>query len=114
MLSEETVIDLLAKERDGCTFEQALVLPRASVFLSESDQRNIFLDRGGWESFYRTYPESGGIFSLSRVGFNANGTQALMHVGRQWMGRAGSGELLLVDVDDRNVTELGAISTWMS
>ncbi|MEP6502236.1 MAG: hypothetical protein ABJD97_02825 [Betaproteobacteria bacterium] len=113
-LSEETVADLLAKEREAQVFEQTLELPRASVFLSEGDQRAIFRDRGGWESFYKTYPESGGIFYLSRVGFSSDGTQALVHVGRQWMGRAGGGELLLVAVRDGNAAELGALSTWKS
>jgi hypothetical protein len=113
-LSEETVADLLARELEPFLFEQSLSLPRACVFLSEDDQKAMFRDRDGWESFYKTYPESGGIFYLSRVGFSPDGTQALVHVGRQWMGRAGGGELLLVAVQDAGVTELGAISTWMS
>ena len=113
-LSEQTVVDLLAKEREPLAFEQSLSLPRACVFLSEGDQRSIFRDRDGWKSFYKTFPESGGIFYLSRVGFSIDGTRALVHVGRQWMGRAGGGELLLVSVHDEGTTELGAISTWMS
>ena len=113
-LSEETVADLLAKEREPLTFEQSFSLPRASVFLGEAEQRAIFRDGGGWEGFYKIYPDSGGIFYVSRAGFNSNTTQALVHVGRQWMGRAGGGELVLVAVKDEGVTELGAISTWIS
>jgi hypothetical protein len=113
-LSEETVVDLLSKEREPLVFEQPFSLPRPSVFLNEADRKAIFRDRGGWEVFYATYPESGGIFFVSRAGFNSDGTQALVHVGRQWMGRAGGGELLLLAIRDGKASELGSISTWMS
>jgi hypothetical protein len=113
-LTEETVQDLLAKEKEREKFEQSFSLPRESVFLDEAALKAIFRDGRGWESFYEAYPDSGGVFYLSRVGFSSDGFQALVHVGRQWMGRAGGGELVLLTLADGTITELGAISTWMS
>ena len=113
-LTEETVLDLLAKEKEPEMFEQSFALPRESVFLDKAVKKAIFRDGRGWESFYEAYPDSGGVFSLSRVGFSPDGRQALVHVGRQWMGRAGGGEVVLLTLADGGIAELGAISTWMS
>ena len=113
-LMEETVQDLLAKEMESEKFEQSLSLPRGSVYLDEAARKAIFREGRGWASFYETYPDSGGVFYLSRVGFSLDGLQALVHVGRQWMGRAGGGELVLLTLARGAITELGSISTWMS
>jgi len=37
-------------------------------------------DAGGWDAFYKRYPDSSGIFSVSVVGFNRSKTQAILYV----------------------------------
>jgi len=43
-----------------------------------------------WKTFYRWYPRSNGYITLSRVGFNRGGDEALVNTG--WMSGALSGE----------------------
>ena len=37
--------------------------------------------KGGWDEYYRQYPESGGLIALSAVGFNADKTVAVVYMG---------------------------------
>ena len=37
----------------------------------------------GWTGFYAKYPHSSGLIFLSKVGFNADFTQAMLYAGRQ-------------------------------
>ena len=113
-LSEDTVSDLLAKEGTGERFEQAFALPRATVFLDDTEARQLFPRGADWKLFYEKYPDSGGVFHVSRAGWNAAGDQALVHVGRQWVGRAGNGSLVLLRVNDNTIAEIGEVSTWTS
>lgn len=113
-LSEDAVLDLLVKERAGEEFEQPFDLHRPSVLLGDEELKALLRGGRGWEAFYDTYPESGGCFYVSRVGFSSDRRQALVHVGRQWHGRAGGGELLLIGLENEAVVELGSVATWMS
>jgi hypothetical protein len=113
-LSEDAVLDLLVNERASDEFEQPFDLHRPSVFLGDEALKALFRGGRGWETFYETYPESGGCFHVSRVGFSSDRRQALVHVGRQWHGRAGGGELIQIGLEKDAVVELGSMATWMS
>lgn len=68
----------------------------------------------GWETFYARYPGSQGIMGLSRVGFSADGTQALLYLGNQWHWLAGRGYVwLLSRVGGGWVVERG-VMIWIS
>lgn len=49
-----------------------------------------------WRSFYEKYPNSPGIVSLSRVGFNASGDQAIVYVANTCGGLCGKGYYVLL------------------
>jgi hypothetical protein len=46
---------------------------------------------GGWEDFYKRYPDSGGWIELSAVGFNADKTVAVVYIGHHCGGLCGGG-----------------------
>lgn len=71
---------------DGC-----FSLDVQYVLLSEVEFNEIFETGGDWSQFYATYPNSQGIMTLSRVGFNANMDQALVYVGNEKEFLAGMG-----------------------
>jgi hypothetical protein len=48
------------------------------VLISDAERDQI-LDNGGWNEFFRRYPDSRGIEYFSRVGFNKNRTQAILY-----------------------------------
>ena len=51
----------------------------------------------GWEEFYKRYPDSGGLIILSRVGFNAGMTQALVYIQQGCGALCGSGSYVLLE-----------------
>lgn len=62
------------------------------VLISGGEKEEIFGDKGmveGWKEFYKLYPYSQGIMTLSRVGFNLERNQALVCVWNAYAPLAG-------------------------
>jgi hypothetical protein len=113
-LQAEAIFDLLLKEKDVSRFQPKFSLPRSVRLLSEQEAKAVFRGRADWESFYEEFPESGGMFFASRVGFARSRNQAVVHVGRQWLGRAGSGEFVVLERTGAKFSEVASLSTWLS
>jgi hypothetical protein len=47
----------------------------------ETSKFSTLLSKGGWDEYYREYPESGGLIELSAVGFNGDKTIAVVYMG---------------------------------
>lgn len=54
---------------------------------------------GYWRAFYRRFPGAAGLVTLSRVGFNAARTQAVVGVSRGCGGLCGTGTVVLLERD---------------
>lgn len=94
-LMDETLANFrfLNAERYGLSEQFAADLP--VVLMSRDDLREVFR-AGGWAEFYRRYPGSPGIVYLSRAGFNAAGTQALVAIDRSADLLSGEGYIVLL------------------
>jgi len=67
-------------------------LPVPYKLVSTSWIQGLFAKNGGgWKEFYANYPNSGGLISMSAVGFNADKTIALVYMGHSCGGLCGSG-----------------------
>ena len=53
-------------------------------------------EAGGWDGFYRMYPNSIGFLTFSRIGFNSEVNQALVYTGRYYGVRKGRGTHVLL------------------
>lgn len=94
-LEQETVIDFKAKNITSYPLGE-LILQRAGYDLITDRKINeLFIFSHGWDSFYKLYPESEGILTFSRVGFNNKKDQALVSICGQWDSYAGSGIYVL-------------------
>jgi hypothetical protein len=113
-IEKEAVLDLLVKEKNASHFRSSFSLPRSVYLLGEQEAKKVFRGRADWTSFYEAFPESGGVFFLSRVGFTQSQGQAVVHVGRQWLGRAGGGEFVVLEKVDAKFREVSSVSTWLS
>ncbi|HET7459690.1 MAG TPA: hypothetical protein VFJ82_00525 [Longimicrobium sp.] len=68
-----------------------------------------------WRAFYERYPGSSGLISLSRVGFNAARTQAVLNVDRGCGGLCGNGVIVLLTRDAAGRWRVAATrGTWVS
>lgn len=70
-LDRELIDDFNSKNKVSHPLSNRFTAEREVVLLSK-DESAIIFNKGGWDEFYKMYPQSGGIFMLSRVGFNAD------------------------------------------
>ena len=85
------------------------------VLLSEDDMRQIFnVNQDGWEMFYSHYPDSPGITSVSRVGFNSAMDQALVYIGTSSHWLAGAGYYVMMKKVDGVWMIDQQVMTWIS
>lgn len=68
------------------------------VFLSYEAYSKMFEGRGpnGWPGFYEKYPGSSGFISLSTIGFNGAGDEALLYASKSCGGLCGDGWYVLL------------------
>ncbi|MEO6393056.1 MAG: hypothetical protein ABIP75_14505 [Pyrinomonadaceae bacterium] len=93
-VSKETSNDYGQKNRRR-TYELLKDLfphPEKIILINDSETNELFSDRTeGWKLFYVRYPNSQGMTTLSRVGFDSNKTEAVVYFGTQsdWLAGAG-------------------------
>lgn len=92
-----------------------LTLPSQHVLLSVTEEQALFsAEGGGWEAFYQRYPNAQGVMRLSRVGFNAAMTQAVVYVGNQSHWLAGAGFYYLLTKENGTWRVTGEVMVWIS
>src|ERR1044071_6206003 len=116
-LMAETVNDLKAKNKEHHRFTRRFNITRRYVPVSEKEIEDLFSKDvlGGWEKFYRKYPETRGYATFSRVGFNAEKTQALVYQAHSCGGLCGGGSYILLTKTSGVWTIKGSVGpTWVS
>jgi len=88
-------------------------------FVSAASIKEIFAKKGvdGWKDFYKAHPHSGGVTSLSAVGFNSDKSLAIVYMGNSCGGLCGFGTYHVLKKTEGVWTEIewhGAICTWAS
>ena len=68
----------------------------------------------GWKEFYQLYPQSNGYLHFSRVGFNKERTEALVHVGWMRGSLEGQGQYFLLSKKDGKWQVERSVGTWVS
>jgi hypothetical protein len=93
------VEDYSAKNKDEAPLENRFTFSVDYVLLSDEDFERIFSapEHGGWDMFYRKFPNSAGHIQISRPGFNKDKTLALVYVGNQRHWLAGVGEYVVLE-----------------
>lgn len=80
-VDKELIEDYQAKNNMACRLDRLFNLRVSYELISEEEARDTIESDPeiGWDIFYSTYPDSQGMLSLSRAGFNRNRTQALVY-----------------------------------
>ncbi|HSV43940.1 MAG TPA: hypothetical protein VLJ10_05230 [Candidatus Bathyarchaeia archaeon] len=88
----EAVQDFCAKNSQASTIDAIGPLTVKHIVMTKTQMDELFADQGdGWDKFYQLYPESPGIITLSRPGFSADETLAVIYIGNQSHWLAGHG-----------------------
>jgi len=74
----------------------------------------IFKNGGWWPDYYKAFPGAQGVLGLSRVGFSADGGQALFYAGNSCGGKCGTGSYVLMQKRDGRWAIAKEIVMWVS
>lgn len=75
-----------------------------------SDAIWALLKDGGWDTFYKRYPHSGGYVIMSAVGFNKEKTRAIVYTGSSCGAQCGRWSFHLLEKIDDNWKEVAGVS----
>jgi hypothetical protein len=114
-LEEDTYADFLAVNEDPVPLDGSLDLGFDYTLVSLQDLEE-FLGGGAWsyDAFYERFPNSQGLMELSRVGFNADHTQALVYVGNQYDLLGGEGYYVLLHKEGGDWLVDSDLLLWVS
>lgn len=114
-LSGDLWKDYLAHNDKAYPLSTEMDLGVGYTLIDADDMNVIFNDfENGWEEFYRRYPNSPGITTLSRAGFNQDGTEALVYMGAQFHYLAGAGNLYRLEKQDGVWKIVEKMMLWIS
>ena len=96
-VEQETLEDFASKAERNDRLSERFKLPVPYSLISQESLQEIFRPTAyeGWIHFYKKYPDSSGIISFSRVGFNRKKEQALVFVNISRGSRDDEGSYLL-------------------
>lgn len=90
-LDLEATSDFKAKNIDSYPLRSYINQRAEYDFIDEPEIAKLFSFSDGWKEFYKRYPNSEGILTFSRIGFNLDKTEALASICGQWGHSAGAG-----------------------
>jgi hypothetical protein len=88
--------------------------PAFDYELVNSIQLDSIFKNGDWPAYYQRFPGSPGILTFSRVGFSADGTQALFYLNNRCGGLCGTGRYVVMEKRNRRWMVETEIEMWVS
>jgi hypothetical protein len=114
-LSSELWESFLARNDKSYPLATDMQIGLEYQLMDADEMSDIFSNfEDGWDEFYSRYPDSPGITSFSKVGFNAARTEALVYMGRQLHYLAGAGNLIRLEKQDGLWKIRDQIMLWIS
>jgi len=114
-ISQETIEDFEKKNEEKGELARRLALTVKYVLLGNQSQATSPEDyTKQWKEFYEKYPNSPGIISLSRVGFNSNKDQAVVYVANSCAGLCGKGYYVFLMKSDKGWIVQKEMMLWVS
>jgi hypothetical protein len=114
----QAVKDFCSKNTKNHNIDSIGSLTVRHVVMTKEQETDLFRTRGkdGWEEFYKIYPKSPGIITLSRPGFSKDGTIAVIYIGNQRHGVVGEGQIYVFQKIDGKWVECGTHigPSWVS
>lgn len=113
-IAKDTLEDFYNNNRNIRSFDTNLSLNVSFYILTQEEQNQILDTDDGWRQFYQAFPESPGILTFSRVGFNIQANQALVYVGNQVDHLAGRGYYVLLSKEGGEWIVNELVVAWIS
>lgn len=85
----DAISDFNRQDAKGWILQRRFQIAKPYVLIDSGTIGRVFRQPGGWDSFYKRYPNSGGYLIMSSVGFNRDKTQAIVYTGSSRGGLCG-------------------------
>jgi hypothetical protein len=112
--ADDTERDFMLKLESECAVEMGMENAPSYRLISRKEVDEIFKKNDGWEEFYKRYPKSSGIWSFSRVGYNAAANEALVYVVHSCGMLCGTGHLYLLTKQNEKWMVKDRLMLWIS
>jgi len=89
-------------------------VPNKSITLISDQEIAYLLGDKSWDGFYNKYPDSKGMISFTRVGFNQDMTEAILEIGHSYESLGADGTLIYLTKDNNGWKIIKTINTWVS
>ncbi len=117
-LLQPVIANFLEVNKKRWLLEKTFTMDQSVEFVFSRELEAIFSDGvGGWEAFYKKFPDSGGFNEVSAVGFNADKTVAIVYVAHHCGGLCGGGQFYVLKKAQGRWHEFewkGQTCTWVS
>jgi hypothetical protein len=115
-VSVATFGDYLVKNRQCSSLLEGTELKSRYTVIPDEEVMAVIRseEAGGWDAFYRKYPNSIGFLTFSRIGFNPELNQALVYTGRYHGVRRGSGMDVLLSKKTGSWVVVKRYKSWSS
>ncbi len=114
IFGKELIFDFLAKNARSYRLRNRFSLDVVCVVLSSKEAKELSKNGDYWNNFHEKYPRSQGVTAFSRVGFNANRTEALLYIGTQSDWLAGRGYYVQLSRQNEQWTIKKKLDLWVS
>jgi len=113
---QQATIDSFRKANEQQAFVHRSIHSPIGYELVDSIQLDSFFKKegGSWPAYYKQYPHASGIVTWSRIGFNADGTQALFYESYRCGGLCGTGHYLVMEKKNGSWMIGADIVVWVS
>ena len=108
--------NLIEKNKGSKSLDRNFKVNKKYVLLNEQNFSIIFKgkDFEGWDDFYKKYPASSGYITFSQVGFDSDGTKAVIYRETVCGSLCGYGGYVLLSKDNGAWKEIADYGCWIS
>ena len=111
--AKETEAAFRSNANDVCQIEANLHSANPYKLVEHATLEQIF-KKGGWEEFYRKYPNAAGFWDFSRPGYNEARNEAVLYVGHSCGDLCGTGHLFFVAKENGQWRVKNRLMLWIS
>ena len=118
-LLDSTLINNYIKINDSTYyFDNKFSCDSKKIILITDDEIDYYFGNidinEAWGNFYIDYPNSAGIISFTRIGFNKTHTEALLETGITYASLGGFGNIVYLEKKNNNWIIVDKFGTWVS
>jgi len=111
----DTLADFKAKAVSSCTVEARFGNPHSYRMIASAELDQTFApNAGGWDNFYKKYPDAAGYWEFSRPGYNSLHNEAVLYVGHSCGGLCGTGHLYFLTKQNDQWRVKNRLMLWIS